>query len=1037
MKKENRVFRLVFLFVLMATFFAKAQKTTIYVHPSAQLKEGIYLFEQQKFVSAQKVLQDAIPLFAPYSKERVDAEFYSAYCAYELFNEDTEPLLLEFIQNHPESNRSNLAVFLIGNYYYRNKQLKPALVWYEKTEPAKLNSTQRAELYFKKGYCYFMKEQYSKAKPLFAEIKDIENTYAAPATYYYSHIAYLEKKYETALEGFKKFSKNSTFGPIVPYYIAQIYFYQKKYDLVIEYGIPILDSTSTKRAPEIARLIGDSYYKTDRFEAAIPFLEKYIAGKGKMERPDFYEYGYVYYQTKNYDKGIEYFQKAISDQSDSLSQLSYYHIGDCYYKSSRKELARNSFGTASKMDFDLNVKEDALFNYAKLAYELESDPFHNAITAFKTYLQLYPKSDKYEEAFNFLVNAFLRSRNYTEALNALDEMPTKTLALKLAYQKLSYLKATEYFNNSKYNDAIAFYNKSMLYDKDKNLKGQSVYWKGESFFQINEIDSAIFCFKDFLFSAIAPSLDIYHVANYSLAYCYHSRKQYEQANNFFRKFIALAPKKEGKKITDAAIRVADGYFMNRDFAGALEYYTMAEEFNNFNVDYILYQKALVLGLYGKNDQKVITLTKLIDQHSKSSYVDDATFELAECYLIKNDNQKSLENFNKLIAAFPSSVLIKKAQMKVALIYRNTDQDDKALGAYQEIVTKYPNSTESNQALNSIRDIYVSEGRVEELEKFISSVPTLKFENSAIDSAMYESAELKYMKGDCEGSSKAFDTYINKFENAIFALKANYFKADCDYKKGNLIEALKGFEFVASKQSSSYTEKSVQLAAYINYKNKELTKALQYYQQLEKVSTGPVTLAESNVGQMRCNIKLGNFDEAIVAANKVQADEKSSNELVAESYLTKAKSYLKLKRDTLAIRELRNTVAKTKSEKSAEAKFLMAELYFNNADYENSKKQVDELLEQDPSYDFWVTKAYILYADIFYAKEDVFNAKETLQSVIDNSENNELVELSKSKLNAIIEAEKNKEEKYKQDALEIKFDTNSFKDNQLFEDENKE
>jgi tetratricopeptide (TPR) repeat protein len=177
--------------------------------------------------------------------------------------------------------------------------------------------------------------------------------------------------------------------------------------------------------------------------------------------------------------------------------------------------------------------------------------------------------------------------------------------------------------------------------------------------------------------------------------------------------------------------------------------------------------------------------------------------------------------------------------------------------------------------------------------------------------------------------------------------------------------------------------------------------------------------------MRCNIKLGNFDEAIVAANKVQADEKSSNELIAESYLTKAKSYLKLKRDSLAIRELKNTIAKTKSEKSAESKFLMAELYFNNADYENSKKQVDELLEQDPSYDFWVTKAYILYAEIFYAKEDVFNAKETLQSVIDNSENTELVELSKSKLNAI------------KDALEIKFDTNSFKDNQLFEDENKE
>jgi TolA-binding protein len=397
----------------------------------------------------------------------------------------------------------------------------------------------------------------------------------------------------------------------------------------------------------------------------------------------------------------------------------------------------------------------------------------------------------------------------------------------------------------------------------------------------------------------------------------------------------------------------------------------------------------------------------------------------------------LEYFNKLITNFPSSVLVKKAQMKVALIYRNTDQDDKALDSYKNIVSLYPNSSESNQALNSIRDIYVTEGRVEEFEKFITSVPALKFENSALDSAMYESAELKYMKGDCDGASSAFGTYINKFENPIFALKANYFKAECDYKKGNLADAVKGFEFVAAKQSSAYTEKSVQLAAYINYKNKDLNKALLYYQQLEKVSSVPATLVESNIGQMRCNIKLGNFDDAIIAANKVQSDEKCSNELMAETYLTKAKSYLSLKRDSLAMRELRNTVVKTKSEKSAEAKYLIAELYYNSADFENSKKQVDELLEQDPSYDFWVTKAYILYADIFYAKSDVFNAKETLQSVIDNSENKELVELSKSKMNKIIEMEKAKEEKYKQDALEIKFDTNSFKDNQLFEDEKNE
>ena len=43
--------------------------------------------------------------------------------------------------------------------------------------------------------------------------------------------------------------------------------------------------------------------------------------------------------------------------------------------------------------------EDALFSYAKLAFELSYNPLDDAITAFQRYLDKYPNSIRRDEAY--------------------------------------------------------------------------------------------------------------------------------------------------------------------------------------------------------------------------------------------------------------------------------------------------------------------------------------------------------------------------------------------------------------------------------------------------------------------------------------------------------------------------------------------------------------------------------------------------------------------------------------------------------------
>ena len=86
-----------------------------------------------------------------------------------------------------------------------------------------------------------------------------------------------------------------------------------------------------------------------------------------------------------------------------------------------KDKARNAFSRAASKDYDLEIMEDAMFSYAKLAFELSYNPFDDAITAFTNYIENYPNSIRHDEAYRFLLQVYLTSRDYERALNALDQ----------------------------------------------------------------------------------------------------------------------------------------------------------------------------------------------------------------------------------------------------------------------------------------------------------------------------------------------------------------------------------------------------------------------------------------------------------------------------------------------------------------------------------------------------------------------------------------------------------------------------------------
>ena len=94
----------------------------------------------------------------------------------------------------------------------------------------------------------------------------------------------------------------------------------------------------------------------------------------------------------------------------------------------------------------------------------------------------------------------------------------------------------------------------------------------------------------------------------------------------------------------------------------------------------------------------------------------------------------------------------------------------------------------------------------------------------------------------------------------------------------------------------------------------------------------------------------------------------------------------------------------KSALAAEARYEIANSWRAVDHLSEAEKAAFETINKSGSYDYWVTKSYILLGDIYFKQKDYFNAKATFQSIVDHSINMELKTEAQTKLSKVIDEE---------------------------------
>jgi len=996
---------------LIAGFQLKAQNSLLYTDEDYNYRMGIELFEKQKYAGAQEFFARVIEYYGTeHTDVKADAEYFSALCSMELFNADAEYRIANFIADYPESPRTRVAYFEMGRFQYRKKKYDQALVYFDKVWKQNLTRDQLNEFYFKKGYCYFKTDQLEKAAKAFYEILSNDSKYSGPANYYYSHIAYVDGNYETALNGFKKLEADPTFAPVVPYYVVQIYYLQGKTDKVLEYGPTLIDSTESKRDAEISRLIGEALYKNGRYAEALPYLEKYKAKAETYTREDIYELGYVYYMDGQYDKAVESFS-TITNVDDGLTQNAYFHMADCYLKSGQKEKARMAFEASSKLDFNTDVKEISLLNYAKLSFELSYSPFNETIRAFNEYITTYPNSVHHDEAYGYLVKVYLNSKNYKEALESLTKIKVKTPEMLEAHQRVAYFRGLELFNNLQFSAALAAFELSLKERSfDKQMQSLAIYWKGEALYRLERYQDAADAYNQYLLTPGSYLSAEYNNSYYNLGYCYFKQKQYDKAISWFRKYSDKGAEVNEVKRCDALIRIADCYFVSRDYNGAEQYYNQAVKLDTFDMDYALFQKGFSLGLIKQYQEKIKTLTSLLETRKQSNYAADALFERARSYVLIDSTTNAINDFKRLLVEFPSSSYVKKTHLQLGLLYYGKADYENALSSYKHVVSDYPESSEAKEALLGIKNIYVDLNKVDDYFAYAkqnASIENISYAEK--DSLTYLSAEKIYMTGNWSKSVGLFNNYLKNYSDGKFLVNAHYYRGDCFYRTNNLDSALTDFTGVVSKPKSIFTEQAILNAAKINESKGQNSKAFQLFLKLENQAEVKSNLLIARKGEMHTAFKDSNYNQAIDAARKVLITDKAPEEDIREARMVMGKSYLATNMLDAAITQFRILALDVKNAEGAESKYRVAQILYRQNDFDKAEQDIIEFIGLGTPHQYWLAKAFLLLSDIYLKKSDVFQAKANLQSLIDNygTKDDGIINEATAKLDSIV-TEENKQ-----------------------------
>ena len=976
MHKFSRLF-LLFSFVGTAPVFA--QQSAIYTNDLREYNKALALYKDKQYQAAQIIFEKVKAENGNKNSDvEADCAYYIANCAIRLNQSDADQKMESFVENYPTSTKQNQAYIEVAHYYFEQGKYPQSMKWFDKVDESTLSQDDRDKYNFQKGYTFFTAGNKKEASNYFNQVLNSKE-YGSQAKYYLGFMAYESDDYTNANKLFDEVSGEEKYKEKMSYFQADMNFKLGKFDKAIELGKAAMAKSNAQEKSELNKIIGESYFNLKQYDKAIPYLNEYKGKKGKWNNTDFYQLGYAYYKQGDFENAIAQFNKII-DGKDSVAQNAYYHLGESYLKTDKKQQALNAFKNASEMEFDAKIQEDAYLNYAKLSYEI-GNSYQSIPAVLSGFIEKYPNNPSRAEVETLLINSYITSKNYKEALVLLEKNKSSN---REAYQKVTFYRGLELYTDGSYQEALAMFKKSLGERNNVKFTARATFWKAETEYVLDSFSEALLTYKQFLGNAEAKNTPEFKNIYYNVGYTYFKQKDYDQAATNFQSYIASAGSKDDKvRLNDAYLRLGDSQYVTAKYWPAMEAYNKAIELKGIDADYAAYQKAISYGFVARNEKKIEDLNSFIKTFPKSQLRDDALYELGNTYVAEKKTELAVQTYDKLIAEYKGGSYSAKAILRQGLVYYNAEKDQLALAKLKKVVAEYPNTPEALEAVSTARLIYLDGGKVDEYATWVKTLDFVEVSDAELDNDTYEAAEKQYLQNNTKPAITALSGYVAKFPNGLNALKANFYLAQSYFADGLPNNAIPNYEFVIAKPRNEFTEQSLARLSQIHLKKADYAKAVPVLKRLEAEADYPqnVTFAQSNL--MKSYYDQKDYENAAVYAEKVLNNPKTDNAVKSDAQVIVARSAIKINDEAKAKTAYAKLLSIAKGELAAEA--LYYDAYFKNKDgkFDASNTAVQKLAKDYSGYKYFGAKGLVVMAKNFYGLKDSFQANYILESVLKN------------------------------------------------------
>lgn len=973
-----------------------AQSTLYQTSTQRKLDHALNLFDKELFAACLYDHAEIIQSSQNYD-QRYTAELNRAISALELESPDGAGLMKAYILDNPNHPSVATAGLYLGDHFFYKKDYAQALEGYELVNPSGLSEDYKADLFFKQGYAHFQRSNYTAAAPFFDQAKVLNQPISADAYYYSGFVAMQNGNTSKAITDLEMASKSPQYSGKTPYLLAALYYEQGSYDQLISFAEPKLASGSKLDREEVIHLyLAEAYFAKQNFVKAAENYDAFInSRKGELSREEVYKGGIAQFEIENYARAADYL-KVSANGEDAIAQASSYYLGQAYVKLENYPFAATSFSAASRLDFNQEMKEESLVNYAKV--NLQNGSFQLGITALDEYLDNYPNGLYRTQAESLLSEALVNTSDYLRAMEQMERISNKSARIKEAYQKVAFYQAMNYYRDKKYNPALAYLDKSLSYPVDKELVLAARFWQGEVQAAKGDLPAAIEAYESLRKLNPAKNNSYLVKTQYGLGYAYFNSQQYPRAEQQFKQytdFLRNQPQKE--YYDDALLRLGDTYYVQKRFAEAESLFLRAIAESNSGIDYAYYRLAVVQNFQSKNADALYQLERLISGYPNSLYYEDARYQKGQINMEETNYQAAVNEFSALIQQRPNSPFVPYALEGRAVANFSLRQYDQTAADYQRILTQYPNADNSETALKGLQETLALQGRSGEFGDYLQSYKTSNPESGSIQSLEFEAAKSMYFDKNFAKAISAFENYLRSYPNSAQKSDVIYFLGDSYFQTDQVDQALDQFRLLEREQASPQRLKAMQRIGSIELERGNNAAAIPYLEIAATNSRNKIEEAEAVQGLLQAYFATEEYNQAIQSAEKLLTLDGILPESTPTALLFKAKAQKQLKQVDEAQNTLISLVNEYKTIQGAEGLYILALTFQEAENFAQSNETIFDFSGPFVDFDYWYGRMFLLLAENYAKTGETFQAKATLESIVEKSINEEIKAMAQAQL----------------------------------------